>query len=167
MRPWQWWALAVLVLGGGLVFMRRITQTGVDLIKREEGLRLVPYQDAAGRWTIGYGHLIKPGESFTRITPAQAEAILRWDVADAEHAVAQAVKVPLSDAQFNALVSLVYNIGAGAFGRSTVLRKLNAGDYAGAADAILAWKYAGGKPILAARRERERALFVSAPVVVA
>ncbi len=144
-----------------LVLTMRLNKTGIDLIKESESLRLEPYYDQAGRLTIGYGHLIEPGESFGSITEAEAEALLIDDVRTAENTVNQLVGVPLNQTQFNALVSFVFNVGAGAFAASTLLRKLNQGDYEGARQEFKRWKYvtiAGVKTVsngLLARRERE------------
>jgi len=143
----------------------QINREGLELIKRFEGLRLEAYQDVAGIWTIGYGHIRTAKEGMV-ISEAEAEALLRSDLKDAEGAVNRAVKVPVTENEFAALVSLVFNIGAGAFAGSTVLRKLNGGDHKGAADAILMWNRAtvGGKKVivqgLVRRREAERSLFL-------
>lgn len=145
----------------------RISQAGLDLIKRFEGLSLTAYKDVAGVPTIGYGTTRYPDGSMVRLgdkcTEAQAEEYLRDDVAGCEEAVNQYIGVPLSQAQFDALVSLVYNIGAGAFSESTLRRKLNAGDYQGAAVEFDRWVHAGGRKVggLIKRRRAERELFES------
>src|SRR5574343_1083814 len=116
--------------------MMRVSQSGIDLIKRFEGLRLEAYPDPASGgepWTIGYGTTRTPAGPVTpgmTITQAQAEEYLRDDLRFFESRINDLVKVPLSQAQFDALVSLTYNIGAGAFERSTLLRELNAGNHA-------------------------------------
>lgn len=137
-----------------------ISNAGIDLIKRFEGLRLKAYLCPAGVWTIGYGTTkgVKAGQ---RITEAQAEELLRADVEKFELAVIRTVKAPLTQNQLDALVSLAYNIGNKAFGNSTLLRLLNAGDYAGAAKQFDRWTRGGGKvlPGLVKRRAAERALF--------
>ncbi len=142
----------------------KISPTGLEAIKLHEGLRLHVYKDVAGFETIGYGHLIKPGESFKKITEQEAHRILRADVKHAEAAVNRLVKVELSQAQFDALVSFVFNLGAGAFADSTLLQKLNAGDYQGAANELPRWNKAGGKVArgLVVRREYERQQFTGA-----
>jgi lysozyme len=134
-----------------------------ELVARFEGLRLAVYNDQAGLPTIGYGHLIKSGEQFSVITVAQAEALLDADLAPARDAVAKYVSVPLNDNQRAALISLVFNIGVGAFSASTLLRLLNEYDYIGAAAQFPRWVYAGGKVSkgLQTRREAEKALFLS------
>lgn len=125
---------------GGLYM--RTSLAGIDTIRRHELLRLDPYKDIAGHWTVGYGHKLLPHESPERITEQRAIELLTGDVGTAEDAVNARVKVPVTQAQFDALVSLAYNIGAGAFGNSTLLRKLNAGDYAGAQQQFLVWNKA-------------------------
>jgi lysozyme len=143
---------------------RATGEQGVALIKESEGLRLSTYLDAVGKPTIGYGHLILPRETFNGpISQARAEALLRKDLHDTEQAITQAVRVPITQAQFDALASFVFNLGAGRLRSSTLLRKLNAGDYAGAAQQFLLWDKAGGKPLkgLTKRRQAERKLFLS------
>ena len=139
-----------------------IAKSTLDYITKEEGSRNKAYKDSKGLWTIGVGHLIKPDEQHlitTTLTDAQVEELLKSDLKWCSEAVERAVKVPLSQNQFDALYSLCFNIGETNFRKSTVLRKLNAGDYQGAADAILMWN----KPaVLQKRRERERALFLGA-----
>lgn len=141
----------------------KLSDAGLSLIKRHEGLRLKAYPDpgtGGAPWTIGYGHTtgVQPGQE---ITQAQAEDYLREDVYWAEDAVRDLVKVALAQNEFDALVSLVFNIGAGAFGRSTLLRKLNDGDKAGAGAEFARWNQAAGKvlPGLVKRRADEAALF--------
>ncbi len=145
-----------------------ISVNGMDAIKAHEALRLTKYRDQAGKWTIGYGHLILPWENFDAgITEQEALGLLVSDLADAEAEVNARVRVSISQAMYDALVSLAFNIGAGAFAGSTVVRRLNQGDFAGAADAILMWNKvtingqlqpsAG----LTARREDERRRFLS------
>lgn len=140
-----------------------LSLAGLAHLKQWEGLKLTPYKDSAGLWTIGYGHLLKPGEWWDSITEAKASELLADDVGTAEDAVNSLVKVPLSQPQFDALVSFVYNVGVGAFRRSTLLKRLNAGDYAGAAAQLPLWRKAGGQVIqgLVNRRAAEVALFVS------
>ncbi|RQZ12821.1 lysozyme [Burkholderia sp. Bp9031] len=137
---------------------------GIALIKQFEGLRLSRYLDAVGKPTIGYGHLILPNERFTRaLTPAEAEALLRRDLRGAELNLRKLLHVPVTQQQFDALMSFVFNLGAGRLRSSTLLRYLNAGASARAADQFLVWNKAGGKPLagLTKRRRAERALFLS------
>ena len=140
----------------------RLSDSGVDLIKNFEGLRLSAYQDSAGVWTIGYGHTggVKPGD---RISQGQAEALLRKDTGWAQDAVRQQVHVPLTQDQFNALTSFTFNLGAGALQSSTLLSKLNAGDYAGAQAEFGRFVHAGGRVLqgLVRRRAAEADLFGS------
>lgn len=140
----------------------------IDLIKAHEGLRLNAYMPTPNDvWTIGYGHT-KTAKQGMKITPAQAEDLLYSDLAWVEQVIASKVKVPLTQNQYDALASLIFNIGGTAFGRSTVLKRLNAGDYKGAADAFLMWDKQKDKATgkmkalkgLTRRREEERSLFL-------
>jgi lysozyme len=139
------------------------SQKGLDLIKSFEGLRLSAYKCPADVWTIGFGTTagVKPGQA---ITKERAEELLREDVKRFEAQVLRLVKVPLTQGQHDALVSFVYNLGAGNLSNSTLLRLLNAGDYAGAAAQFDRWNKAGGKVLagLVRRRAAERALFEGA-----
>lgn len=141
--------------------MRKINQSGLDLIKNFEGCKLMAYQDSVGIWTIGIGHT--PAQQGQVIDEAEALNLLASDCANAEAAVSRLVTSPLTDNQFSALVSFVFNLGQGTFKRSTLLTKLNAGDYTGAADEFLKWDKAGGKalPGLTDRRQAEKALFLT------
>jgi lysozyme len=145
----------------------KTSKKGLDLIKEFEGLRLQAYKCAAGVWTIGWGHTSAAGTPHVfpgmRITAAQAEAILIADLKQYEDAVLKAVKRDLTQGQFDACVSLCYNIGAGAFARSTVVRRINAGRMADVPAAIMMWTRAGGRelPGLVRRRRAEAALWRS------
>jgi lysozyme len=147
----------------------KLNQAGIDLIKVFEGLELKPYQDVAGLWTIGYGHLIKPGEHFTEITKEQAEDLLRMDLGEVTPDVKECVKSVINDNQFSALVCFAYNVGSNALKTSTLLKKLNAGNIEGAEQEFLRWNKArvNGELIpvsgLTRRREAEAKLF-STPV---
>jgi lysozyme len=138
-----------------------------NFIKRWEGLELQSYKDGGGVWTIGYGHTrgVKPNQT---ITLDQAKALLDDDLKDAENAVNTYVKVPLNQNQYDALVSEVFNIGSGNFRGSTFLKRLNAGDYKGAAEAMTWWNKDQNKngvlvvvQGLVNRREAEKNLFLS------
>lgn len=152
---------------------------GRQIIQEAESLRLKPYRCPAGIWTVGWGHtdpygyveeLAKRGGS---ITKHQAEELLAHDLEESERIVTQAVKVPLNGNQFSALVSFVFNVGPGRKGKkdgfvtlksgrpSTMLRKLNEGDYAGAAAEFPKWVSAQGVqlPGLVKRRAAEKRLF--------
>ena len=139
-----------------------MTKKGLDLIKHFEGFSPLEYTCVGGKRTIGYGHVICPGEDFTAgVTEEQAEELLAEDVGIAEEAVIRLVEVPLTPHQFDALVSFVFNVGRRNFEGSTLLRRLNAGDYDGAAGEFKRWKYAGGRVCrgLVRRREAEAELF--------
>jgi len=137
-----------------------INPAGLKLVKEFEGLRLKAYRCPAGVLTIGYGHTggVREGQV---ITEAEAEELLKKDLLIFERGVKNYVKVPLTDNQFSALVSFAYNVGLGAFGKSTLLRKINSRDYNGAAAEFARWNRGGGKilPGLVRRREAEKALF--------
>lgn len=140
---------------------------GITLIKQFEGCKLTAYQDSVGVWTIGYGWTQpvdgKPVRAGMTIKQETAERLLKTGLVSYESDVSRLVKVGLTQGQFDALVSFTYNLGARSLSTSTLLRKLNAGDYAGAADEFLRWNKAGGKVLngLTRRREAERALFLS------
>lgn len=143
----------------------RTSAAGRALIARHEGLRLDAYRDAVGVWTIGYGHTAAAGApkpvAGMRITAAEADAILARDLARFEAAVGRLVTGTLGQNEFDALVSFAFNLGEGNLGASTLLRKLNAGDRAGAAAEFARWNKAGGKVLagLTRRRAEEAALF--------
>jgi len=144
----------------------RVSGAGLERLKKFEALRLNAYKDVAGKWTIGYGHLILPDEQYLRsgpITAAKAESLLRADLATAERAVGTLVVMKLSQSQFDALVSFVFNVGAGAFARSDMLQLINAGNFNGAAAQFPRWTRAGGRQSagLLARRAVEQNLFLS------
>ena len=142
----------------------QISKAGLDLIKQFEGLYLNAYRCPAGVPTIGYGHTAGVAMGQT-ITQQQADDFLRRDVRQFERAVSRLVHVPLTQGQFDALVSFTYNLSAANLGNSTLLRLLNAGDYKGAAAQFDRWTKAGGKelPGLVKRRAAERALFEGKP----
>lgn len=147
------------------------------LVERFEGWSETPYLDEAGLWTIGYGHLIVAGDGYwhpehnpdgiKKIDRAQGAAQLAKDMRTAENAVSQYVTVPITENQRAALVSLAFNIGAGAFGGSTLVKKLNAGDVAGAAEQFKVWNKVTKDGTLVAsagltsRRATERETFLS------
>jgi lysozyme len=147
----------------------KTNRAGIELIKRFEGLRLQAYLCPAGVWTVGFGHTSAAGEPKVvmgmRITADEAADILVKDLVKYEAAVTKALTRAPNENQFAAMVSLCYNIGGGAFARSSVARLFNAGDVSGAADAFGRWNKAGGKVLngLVRRRAEERALFL-APV---
>lgn len=164
--------------------MRDINQAGLDLIKSFEGIpdgdpttvNLDAYLDPIGIWTIGWGHAIRLGNDFLRgaqnksvarglypggLTMTQAEALLRGDLMDTCRDVEAAVKVPITDNQFGALVSFTFNLGAGNLKKSTLLRLVNEKRFGAAAGEFQKWNKAGGKVLagLTRRRTAEATLF--------
>lgn len=142
-----------------------LSEDGFRLIAESEGLRLKAYY-LADQWLVGYGHARIAYEGL-EITPAEAEALLHRDIHDVEQGLARLLTVPVNENEYAALVSLAYNMGLGGFERSLVYQRLIKGDRAGAADAfryLTTAKINGVRtemPVLAARRERERALFLT------
>jgi lysozyme len=144
-----------------------VSRHGLLFLIREEGVRLRPYNDARGLATVGVGHLLHMSpvtqadrQRFSRWTMNDALELLRRDLRDRyEPAVNRAVHVPLSQAEFDMLLSLAFNIGTGGLAGSRVVRLLNAGRRRLAAAAFLGWSFAGGRPILRPRRLRESARF--------
>lgn len=142
-----------------------ISKAGVDFIKSFEGYSDKAYQDIVGVWTIGYGTTLIDGERVHEgmvCTEEQACSYLEKDVQDYLDRVSPAIKVDLTQGQVDSLASFAYNLGVGALTKSTLLRKLNAGDIKGAADEFLRWNKAGGKVVkgLTRRRVAERDVFL-------
>ena len=139
----------------------QISQIGLNLIKRFEGCRLVSYADIVGVWTIGYGHTAGVGPGQT-ISQQQADDMLQADVDSFASSLSKYIVAPVSQNQFDACVSLAFNVGTSAFAGSTLLRLLNKKDYEGAANQFPRWNRAGGKPVagLTKRRLAEQALFL-------
>ena len=148
----------------------QLSDKGLTLIKSFEGYHrklpgggCIAYRCPAGVWTLGYGCTegIQAGMVWTQ---QQAEDALRREIDKFEAAVTRLVTVPINQNQYDALVSFAYNCGEGALARSTILRRLNSGDYAGAARGFSAWNKGGGRvlPGLVSRRAREAALFMEA-----
>jgi lysozyme len=137
---------------------------GYALTKGFEGLRLKAYQDVGGVWTIGYGHTGPDLLAGMEISQEDADAMLQADVSVAVACVNRVVKAEIAQPQFDALVDFCFNVGRGNFLQSTLLRKLNLGDFEGAAAQFLLWVNAGGKRVegLARRRQAERAMFMGA-----
>ena len=143
-----------------------ISPAGRAMIERFEGLRLTAYQDIVGVWTIGYGHTgpeVRPGLT---ITKEQAD---QWLTDRLENEFGAAVNrlvgdAPTTQGQFDAMVSLTYNIGVGGFSKSSVLHQHLAGDYDEAADAFMLWNKAGGQVVdaLDARRQEEGQVYMDA-----
>lgn len=138
------------------------SQNGFSMTKRFESCKLTAYQDSVGVWTIGWGHTggVYPGMTCTQ---AQADQWLAEDIKGSGLKVQSLVTVSLNQNQFDALVDFVFNLGTANFRTSTLLRKLNAGDYSGAAAEFPKWNHAGGQvlPGLTKRRLAEQQLFLS------
>jgi lysozyme len=144
-----------------------ITEEGLSLIRRSEGFRASAYRDAAGVWTIGFGHTSEAGpprvRSGTRITRKEAMAILARDVETFANGVRGLLKRELAPAQFTALVSFAYNVGLTNFRRSSVLTAVNAGDFDAVPRRLQLWVKCRGRilPGLVNRRAAEAAMFVA------
>ncbi|PHM63664.1 lysozyme [Xenorhabdus ishibashii] len=142
-----------------------ISESGINKLKSYEGLKLKAYPDpatGAAPWTIGYGHT-KEVKSGQVITVQQAEELLHQDLIPIYAAIQRLVKVPLTQGQFDALCSFIFNLGIGDFAHSTLLKKLNTGDYQGAAKEFVKWDRADGRELAALRmrRESEQKTFLS------
>jgi len=139
----------------------KTSKKGIELIKKYEGLKLKAYKCPAGVWTIGYGHTknVKQGDVITEV---QAEILLIYDLNDFENCIKKNVRIPLTQNQFDALVSFCFNVGCGNFLKSTLLKKLNEGKIAEAAKEFMKWNKAGGKELagLTKRRQEEMELFL-------
>ena len=144
-----------------------MSNNGLELLKSFEGCELTAYQDSVGVWTIGYGWTQpvngKPVSKGMTITQEIADSLLRSGVVQYEKGVTGLAKVAVNQNQFDALVDFAYNLGVKALEGSTLLKKLNAGDFTGAAAEFPKWNKAGGKvlPGLVKRREAERTLFLA------
>lgn len=143
----------------------KISENGLNLIKSFEGLRLKAYKDSVGIWTIGYGHT--KNVKFTDIiTNAEATAFLLDDLQGFERIINSLVQVPITQNQYDAMVSLTFNIGGGNFKKSSVLRYVNQGEFTKAANSFLLFNKARIKGVLtvlqglANRRAKERQLFL-------
>lgn len=136
------------------------SKTGIQLTERFEGCRLAAYPDTGGVWTIGYGHTHGVHQGMT-CTLEQAEAWLKADIQAAADAVNRLVQVSLKQSEFDALVDFAFNLGAGAFARSTMLKDLNAGNLAAAAMQFPLWDRDAGRVLagLLHRRLAEEAEF--------
>lgn len=144
----------------------KTSRRGQQFLKDAEGLRLTAYRDATGTPTIGYGHTSDdyfPVKMGMKITKAKAEDLFRHDVEEAESFLDRVIKVALNGNQYGALISLIFNIGVGNFRTSTLLKKLNRGDYQGAANEFGKWTKSKGKRLdgLVRRRADEKALFMT------
>ena len=150
----------------------KTSEAGLKLIRQFEGLRLKAYRCPAGIWTIGYGHTTAAGppevRENMRISREEAEAILKRDLAQFENAVSSMVKVPLTENQFDTLVSFAFNCGTAALRRSTLLKRVNAGAFDAVPAELMKWTRADGKelPGLVRRRRAEAALWRGLPKAV-
>lgn len=145
----------------------QISSRGLDLIKRFEGFRAAPYLDPVGIPTIGYGATYYPDGRPVRmgdppLTEFEADTLLHHHVRRYAAGIGRYAQVPLTQEQFDALTSWAYNVGLENARTSTLIKRLNAGDYHGAADQLLRWVYAGGRPLAGLKRRRaaERAMFL-------
>lgn len=143
----------------------RTSDRGISLIAEHEGWVPTIYKDAAGYPTIGYGHLLLPGEEIkfrNGITKEQGRELLRQDIKVAEDAVNKYVNASMTQNQFDALVSFTYNVGGGNFQNSTLRKRVNEGRITDAANEFLRWIRAGGKVLLGLQRRRakERKMFL-------
>ena len=147
---------------GACATVAGISAGGLSLIKEHEGLRTTTYIDPVGIPTVCYGHTGRFAKRGATYTEEQCEAILIEDVEKHQKGLAQCVNVPLNQNQSDALVSFAFNIGVSGTCRSTLVRKLNSGDYLGAANQFPRWVYAGGRRFrgLVRRRDDERTLFL-------
>jgi lysozyme len=156
-----------------------VSAKALKVIKHHEGLRFTPYRCPAKLWTIGVGHVLYPEQGKLKIEDRDAyplrpednrkfsveevDSILAADLQRFERGVEKFVPVPLTQGQFDALVSFSFNVGLGTLQRSTLRAKLNRGDKEGAAEELLKYCMAGGKILkgLQNRRIDERAMFLS------
>ena len=147
----------------------KTSDKGIEQIKSFEGFRSMPYQDVVGKWTVGSGHLMIPGDGTvvgSPITMGQATELLRKDLHTAEEAV-NSCGVELTQNEFDALVSFTYNLGVGAFQRSTLLKLLKTGNKLSASGEFPKWSMAGGKevPGILRRRHAEQDCFLHSTYV--
>lgn len=172
-----WWYFEQKPKRQGVIGMNRpakMSDNGVKLLTQWEGLRLQPYKDSAGHWTVGVGHKIDTKREpllMNGITETEADNLLRADLARFEKVVRDsvAVSVPMTQNEFDAMVSFAFNVGAANFKASTLLKKFNAGDKAAAADQFTRWVYITDPDTkekvisfgLQNRRNNERSLFLT------
>jgi len=141
--------------------MNTLSSTGEALIKSYEKLHLTAYQDEGGVWTCGWGHTAPYVVEGTTCTPALAEHWFQQDAFVVERAVDTALKAQLNQPQFDALCSFAYNVGVGAFEKSTLLKLMNERNFAKASDQFLVWDEVNGEKSegLENRRKAEQAMF--------
>lgn len=157
----------------------QVSQKCISQIKKDEGVKNKPYQCPALLWTVGVGHVIDPHHAKVPFADRKAlpipsgwdrvlsndeiDEILRKDLNRFEQGVLRLIKVPMTQGQFDALVSFSFNVGLGNLQNSTLRMKINRGDYVGAAEQFLVWTKAGGKVLagLVKRRTHEKEMFES------
>lgn len=150
--------------------LMKTSKEGLKEIQQSESCKLKAYKCPAGKWTIGWGQTGKDIVEGTVWTQEQADAARDATVAGREKAVSKALTRPATQAQFDAMISLTYNIGIYAFQTSTVLRQHNAGNIKAAADAFLMWNKITVNGVLTYseglnnRRQREKALYLSVSI---
>jgi len=139
----------------------KCSEAGKELIKKFEGCKLRAYQDSVGKWTVGVGHTLGAYESQV-ISQEEADRLLAADLVSAEKCINNSIPYGITQNQFDALCSFVFNLGCGALRNSQLLRKLQEGDDTGAADEFHRFCHAGGKVLngLVARRKAEMELFL-------
>lgn len=161
--------LCSLAFAISFVAARELNEASLNHIKESEGWRECAYKDIVGKWTIGYGHLLVPGNELCRpvpttqccITKEKGLEVLKSDISTAANAIDRIVTVPLTDNQFGALTSWAYNVGSGNARASTLVKLLNGGDYNAVCGELKKWNKAGGKEVqgLTNRRNKECNLF--------
>lgn len=172
MNKYTYFAILAFIASGLYLITRRtlkISEKGIALIKDAEGFSAKPYQDVAGYWTIGYGHKILETDDIypygekNLITNEEAENILLRDISWAERCVNANVSAPLTQNQYDALISFVYNVGCGNFEQSMMLKLINDGDFETASEEFKRWVYSKGRYIagLENRRTKERQTFIA------
>ena len=145
----------------------KISNAGIELIKRFEGVRSRPYRDCIGLWTVGVGHLIRDGkslpESWNKVfTKEEIDALLIQDLSRFERGITLQLPMPLKQCEYDALCSFTFNLGLGTLQRSTIRQALLRNDKKLAAEKILKYCYAGGKVVkgLQLRRQAEYKMFL-------
>ena len=150
----RWLLFLLLSLLVGILLYMQLSNKGHDLLKYFEGCELEAYQDSVGVWTIGYGHTKGVHEGMV-ITQEQAEQMLLDELKEYEGYVEDMVEVELTQEQFDALVVWVYNLGPTNFKNSTLLKRINAGNFEDVPYQMKRWNKAGGKVLLGLERRRE------------
>ena len=139
----------------------KISPAGMALILQFEGFSPTAYRCPAGWWTIGYGHVLRLGEAPMVLDEAAAQALLTEDVSRVEKAMLRLIRTPLTQPQWDALVSFTYNLGAGALQRSRLRQLVNRGEHPAVPAELMRWVWGGGRilPGLIRRRAAEAALY--------